>query len=60
MKSEIAAPSFLRTIEFYTAPIPGVDVRGRDYDYAVKPILEHLAPILGDSYYIDPLGVTPI
>lgn len=60
LKSEILASSFLRTIKFYTAPIPGVDVRGRDYDHEGRPTLEHLAPILGESYYIDPLGVTPI
>ncbi|KAG6358561.1 hypothetical protein INS49_012078 [Diaporthe citri] len=60
LKSEIAASSFLRTITFYTAPIPGVDVRGRDYDHEGRPTFEQLAPILGESYYIDPLGVTPI
>ncbi|KAI7788200.1 Flavohemoprotein [Diaporthe eres] len=60
LKSEVAASSFLRTIKFYTAPIPGVDVKGRDYDLEGRPTFKHLAPILGESYYIDPLGVTPI
>lgn len=60
LKSEVPAASLLRTIKFYTAPIPDVDIKGRDYDHEGRPSFEHLAPILGTPYYIDPLGVTPI
>lgn len=60
LKFEIPATSPVRTVKFYTAPIPDVDVKGRDYDYEGRPTFEQLAPIIGESYCIDPLGVTPI
>lgn len=60
LKNEIRATSLIRTLKFYTAPIPGVDVKGRDYDREGRSTFEDLAPILGESYHIDPLGVTLI
>lgn len=60
LKSEAISTSLIRTLKFYTAPIPDVDVKGRDYDIEGRPTFEHLAPIVGEPYYIDPLGVTPI
>lgn len=60
LKSEILLTSLIQKLKFYTAPIPDVDVEGRDYDIGGRPTFEHLAPIVGRPYYIDPLGVTPI
>lgn len=60
LDSEIATSSLLRTTKFYTAPIPDVDIKSRDFDYEGRPTLEVLSAILGEPYYIDPLGVTPI
>lgn len=60
LRNEIPDTSLIRKITFYTAPIPGVDVKGRDYDREGRPTFEDLAPILAESYHIDPLGVTLI
>ncbi|KAI8957383.1 PK beta-barrel-protein domain-containing protein-like protein [Daldinia sp. FL1419] len=59
-KSELVPFNLFRMITFYTAPIAGVDIQGRDYDYAGRPTFEFFSTLLGKSYFIDPLAITPI
>lgn len=58
--SEIPASPHLRTMKFYTAPKPNVDIKGRDFDHEGRPTLDILAAVVRESYHIDPLGVTPV
>lgn len=60
LESEIPVTPSIRTLKFYTAPIPDVDVKDRDYDIEGRPTFEHLDLVVGEPYYINPLGVTPI
>lgn len=60
LKSEVPSSPYLRTIKFYTRPIPDVDVKGRDFDHEGRPTLDILAAVVRESYHIDPLGVTPV
>ncbi|KAH8768297.1 pyruvate kinase-like protein [Diaporthe sp. PMI_573] len=60
MRSEIPISPHLRTMKFYTAPKPDVDVKGRDFDHEGRPTLDILASVVRQSYHIDPLGVTPV
>lgn len=60
MKTEIPTSPYLRIIKFYTAPRPGVDVKGRDFDHEGRPTADDLSAVVREPYHIDPLGVTPI
>ncbi|KAI1643800.1 PK beta-barrel-protein domain-containing protein-like protein [Daldinia loculata] len=59
-RSELPSFSLFRMITFYTSPITGVDVQGRDFDYTGRPTFEFFTTLLSPSYFIDPLGITAI
>ncbi|KAJ4288096.1 hypothetical protein N0V90_012113 [Kalmusia sp. IMI 367209] len=59
-RSDLPSSPLLRVIRFYSAPISGVDVEGEHFDYAGRPSAEFFAALLGASYEIDPLNITPI
>ncbi|KAK6952751.1 hypothetical protein Daesc_005045 [Daldinia eschscholtzii] len=59
-KSELLDFSLFRMITFYTAPIAGVDVQGRDFDHEGRPTFDFFSTLLSQPYFIDPLNITPI
>lgn len=51
---------YLQRITFFTQPRPGIDIQGRDYDFAGKPTESFIHNLLRDPYFVNPMRITPI
>ncbi|KAH8722618.1 hypothetical protein GQ44DRAFT_686800 [Phaeosphaeriaceae sp. PMI808] len=59
-RKEFVGSTMLRIVKFYTQPIDGVDVQGKNYDHKGRPSTGFFTQLLAPSYEIDPLQITPI